>query len=162
MKKTKANLLQATLDLFNELGFVNVRLQHIADKADVSIGNLAYHFATKKHLLRGVYQDLVLRQAELLNELNIVPIFENIDRHWDNVFKIQKMYSFFYQDTLEVIRFDEHIKNQYRKHVLWEKDQLERLLSFNTSRGALIFNDEQDELKRKAELIWLTENSWFQ
>ena len=88
MKETRPNILNASLKLFNDNGFVNVRLQHIADEANVSIGNLAYHFANKKELLAHIYKNLVGKQSELLNELNIVPLFENLDRHWDNVFEI--------------------------------------------------------------------------
>ena len=160
MKETKRNILLAALDLFNKKGFVNVRLQHIADEANVSIGNLAYHYATKKDLLHGIYHDLVNKQTELLNDLNIVPLFENLDMHWDNVAEIQHKYTFFYLDTLEVIRFDDAIRSEYRNHIKWEKDQLTRLIEFNISRGAL--NPmERSEIFRKAEQMWLMENSWL-
>ena len=161
MKETKPNILSATLRLFNQSGFVNVRLQHIADEANVSIGNLAYHFATKKDLLFKIYEDLVKKQSELLNELNIVPLFENLDRHWDNVFSIQHEYAFFYLDTLEVIRYDETITKEYRNHIRWEKDQFYRLIQFNISRGALNAMDDES-LVRTADLLWLMENSWLQ
>ncbi|MEM8569057.1 MAG: TetR/AcrR family transcriptional regulator [Bacteroidota bacterium] len=161
MKETKNNILTATLKLFNEKGFVNVRLQHIADEANVSIGNLAYHYATKKELLANVYKNLVQKQTELLNELNIVPLFENLDRHWDNVFEIQAIYSFFYQDTLEIVRYDEFITREYRNHINWEKDQFCRLIEFNISRGA--FHPMVDtEIAKIAEYLWAMENSWLQ
>lgn len=162
MKETKHNILVAALSLFNEQGFVNVRLQHIADEANVSIGNLAYHFATKKDLLEKIYAGLVQKQIELLNELSIVPLFENLDRHWDHVFETQNMYAFFYYDTLEVLRFDHQIASNYRKHIEWEKDQYNRILSFNNSRGALEGLGNDNEIQQKAELIWLMENSWLQ
>lgn len=162
MKETKSNILAATLSLFNSNGFVNVRLQHIADEANMSIGNLAYHFATKKDLLTSIYKDLVQRQVELLNEMNIVPLFENLDRRWDNVFEIQCKYAFFYQDTLEILRFDSFICEKYREHIQWEKEQFERLIHFNTSRGAFVALETEDQARQKAELIWLMENSWLQ
>ena len=76
------------------------------------------------------------------------------------VFEMQHQYAFFYQDTLEVIRFDETIRDQYRNHIQWEKDQLCRLIEFNISRGALI-PIETTEIKKKADQLWLIENSWF-
>jgi len=160
LKATKQNIIQAALGLFNEKGFVNVRLQHIADEADVSIGNLAYHYATKKDILNAVYENLVDKQKELLNDLSIVPLFENLDRHWDTVFETQNTYSFFYQDTLEIIRFDESIRIKYRNHIRWEKDQYHRLLEFNIARGAL-GPMESTEVKDRSEHLWLMENSWF-
>ena len=41
MAKTKQKILLAALQLFNENGIANVRLQHITDEAFHSIGNLA-------------------------------------------------------------------------------------------------------------------------
>ncbi|MEQ9286560.1 MAG: TetR/AcrR family transcriptional regulator [Cyclobacteriaceae bacterium] len=162
MKQTKHHILEATLSLFNERGFVNVRLQHIADQANVSIGNLAYHYATKKDLLGNIYEQLVKKQVELLNELNIVPLFESLDRHWDNVFETQTEFAFFYQDTLEVLRFDDQIAKKYRKHIEWEQDQYQRVIQFNCARGAFEALANEEEVKQKSELIWLMENSWLQ
>ena len=51
MKDTKRRILDAALDLFNENGLVNVRLQHIADQAQMSVGNLAYHYANKEAIV---------------------------------------------------------------------------------------------------------------
>lgn len=161
MKKTKDNILEATLSLFNEQGFVNVRLQHIADRANISIGNLAYHFATKKDLLENIYAHLVQKHKELLDELSIVPLFESLDRHWDNVFETQTKFAFFYQDTLEILRFDEKIASKYRKQISWEKEQYKRIIQFNIARGAFEELGNDTELRQKSEMIWLMENSWL-
>lgn len=162
MKQTKQHILESALSLFNERGFVNVRLQHIADLANLSIGNLAYHFATKKALLDKIYEQLVEKQVELLNELSIVPLFESLDRHWDNVFETQTKFAFFYQDTLEILRFDDQIAKKYREHINWEKDQYQRIIQFNMSRGAFEVLGNEEEIRRKSDLIWLMENSWLQ
>jgi len=161
VKATKTNIIKAATFLFNRNGFANVRLQQIADEADVSIGNLAYHYATKKDILHKIYEDLVKRQIESLNELNLVPIFENLDRHWEHVFAMQEEYAFFYQDTLEVLRFDESIKEKYQKHIRWEKDQFVRLIEFNVARAAIKPMDSSEEINRKAEQLWLIESSWL-
>jgi len=44
LNKTKKKIIVAALKLFNQNGLVNVRLQHIADEAFISIGNMAYHY----------------------------------------------------------------------------------------------------------------------
>tara|TARA_B100000965_G_C19602304_1_gene763513 strand:+ start:246 stop:872 length:627 start_codon:yes stop_codon:yes gene_type:complete len=161
VKETKINIINAATSLFNKRGFANVRLQHIADEANISIGNLAYHFPTKKDILNTIYKELMKRQEESLNELNLVPLFENLDRHWDHVFEMQKEYAFFYQDTLEILRFSESIKEKYRKHIFWEKDQFVKLIQFNVSRGALSPFDSAVDIQQKAEQLWLIENSWL-
>lgn len=161
MRQTKTNIISSALSLFNTNGFVNVRLQHIADKSGVSVGNLAYHFATKRDILLKIYEEVVQQQRELLNDLNIVPLFEHLDTHWDRVFDIQYQYSFFYQDTLEIIRFDPRIAAEYRSHIDWGKDQYFNMLQFNIARG--VFEPQKSGvLKQRASQLWLMENTWLQ
>ena len=57
MKPTRQYILDKALTLFNEKGFVNVRLQHIADSAFVSVEHLAYHFKNKKILYHPYMKD---------------------------------------------------------------------------------------------------------
>lgn len=158
MKETKSNILNAALKLFNQNGFVNVRLQHIADEAFVSVGNLAYHFENKQELLLKLYERVVAGQIELLNELNIVPLFENLDRHWKNIYQLQSKYRFFYIDTLEILRSNEDIASKHQKHLEWETSQYGRILDFNISRGAFNSLYEEEDKVNMAELICMRVN----
>ena len=161
MKETKSNILKSALKLFNEKGYLNVRLQHIADEAFISVGNLAYHFENKQEILLGLYQQAHRLQKDLLHELNIVPLFEHLDRHWCNVFEVQQAYRFLYFDTLEVLRSNSSIQEQYQGHVAWEVSQLIQMLRFNLSRGALAGPGTPKELDQLAHLLWLCESSWY-
>jgi AcrR family transcriptional regulator len=162
VKKTKPNILSSSLALFNKHGYVNVRLQHIADEAFISIGNLAYHFENKGEILHGLYKEFVKLQKESLNDLNIVPLFENMDAYFENLFDLQTKYSFFYQDMLEIIRSDALIAQEYRKHIKWEKDQYLRMIDFNISRGAFYKLTAHSEINDIADMIWWMVNSWMQ
>ena len=55
MKTTKQYIKDHALKLFNQSGFVNVRLQHIADAAFISVGHLAYHFKNKDSIINELY-----------------------------------------------------------------------------------------------------------
>ena len=46
-KDVKEIIIKEALHLFNTNGFVNVRLQHIADAASISVGHMAYHYKNK-------------------------------------------------------------------------------------------------------------------
>ena len=65
MKHTKDSILGHSLKLFNRHGFVNVRLQHIADAGSISVGHLAYHFKNKEAIIEALY-DLLKKQQEVL------------------------------------------------------------------------------------------------
>lgn len=161
MKETKSNILKSALKLFNEKGYLNVRLQHIADEAFISVGNLAYHFENKQEILVTLYKEAHLLQKDLLHELNIVPLFEHLDRHWRNVFEVQQVYKFFYLDTLEILRSNRSIRATHQDHVAWEISQFIQMLKFNVSRGVFRGLSTEEELGQVAYLLWICESSWY-
>jgi AcrR family transcriptional regulator len=134
---TKEKILSAALKCFNADGMVNVRLQHIADEAGKSVGNLAYHFPNKQAIVLGLYKKLETEQIELLREFRIVPLFDNIDHLLEAVFQHQQTYRFFYLDTLEVTRAFPEVQAEYQKHIETEVQQWLQILEFNTSRGVM-------------------------
>ena len=90
MSKTKEKIQLAALQLFNTEGIVNVRLQHIADEAFISVGNLAYHYPNKEAIVQALYQMIVKKQEELLAEYRIVPLFDNINYLFLHTYHLQK------------------------------------------------------------------------
>lgn len=95
MKPTKQYILDKALTLFNEKGFVNVRLQHIADSAFVSVGHLAYHFKNKDDIILSLYERLKKKQELLLTQCRVLPLFEDIDFMLRSIFQLQQQYLFF-------------------------------------------------------------------
>jgi AcrR family transcriptional regulator len=157
----KENILSTSLYLFNRFGFVSVRLQHIADEVGMSIGNLAYHFKTKDEIIEKLYEELAQEQKQLLADLSMIPLFSNINRHVENTFLLQKKYSFFYTDSLELIRAYPSIKKKYREQIQWQTMQLEILLKFNIARGALIEPNQPDSLSLFANRYILFLENWM-
>ena len=160
-KSTKQKILEAALKLFNRDGIVNVRLQHIADEAFISVGNLAYHYPNKEAIVMGLYKGLTQKQKELLAEYRIVPLFNYFDHLIRRSFDLQQVYIFFYLDTLEVIRAYESIAEVHRSHLDWQVKQLRNMLDFNASRGALIEEPMEGIFDRLSDQLWMTIDLWM-
>ncbi|MFN8357281.1 MAG: TetR/AcrR family transcriptional regulator [Spirosomataceae bacterium] len=158
---TKQKISKAALFLFNRFGFVNVRLQHIADEANLSVGNLAYHFKTKDDILEHLYEQLVGEQQRLLANLRMIPLFVNLDEHLQHTFQIQQQYSFFFTDTLEILRAYPTIKRKHREHIYWQTIQIQLFLEFNVSRMALLPPQEPDTLALLANRYTMITDSWL-
>lgn len=133
----KEKILQGALQLFNDNGCVNVRLQHISDLTVISVGNIAYHFKNKEAIVSGIYDEMDIHLKDLLTEYRSTPIFIRIDRIWDTIWKIQQKYSFIYADIIEIQRaypaVFERIAASFEIMALWIED----ILRFNIARGAL-------------------------
>lgn len=139
---------------------MNVRLQHIADEAFLSVGNLAYHFKNKETIVEALFADLTKKQKELLSEYRVVPLFDNMDRLFSRSFNLQNEYDFFYLDTLEIKRAYPSIAKVHQQHVRWQIGQLKSMLEFNAARGALISEPRDGIFEKLAVQIWMTSDLW--
>lgn len=161
MSDTKTRILEAALDLFNTQGVVNVRLQHIADQAGISVGNLAYHFKHKERIVEALYQDLSGQLRQLMQEFRVVPLFELWDRQMRQTFRFQAAHRFFFLDTLEVLRAYPGIAQAHRAYLQWQQEQLCQSLVFNAARGALISPPTPDTYAQLAEHLRAAQDGWF-
>ena len=161
MKPTKQYILEHALKQFNQNGFVNVRLQHIADSAFVSVGHLAYHFKNKDTIVDTLYEELKQQQESLLAEFRVVPLFEDIQQQLIRLFNLQKKYLFFYLDTLEITRAYPEIKQKHAQHTAWKLQQIEFMFQFNISRGSFKLPAPEEQLKETAWLFHTAIDTWM-
>ena len=71
-ERTKERIVQAALELFREHGYEATTMRMVADKAEVSLGNAYYYFASKDLLLQVFYREVheahVEASAEVLQK----------------------------------------------------------------------------------------------
>lgn len=145
-KDTKHRILKAALSNFNKLGYFNVRLQHIADSANMSVGNMAYHFQHKVELFNILYKDWRKQLDFLLADIHLTPIFENFDTFLQQTFELQQHYRFLYIDQLELIRMSPEVKIGYQEYFQNQQDQLDILLSLYQARGVIDWKEQKSQL----------------
>lgn len=158
---TKQKILDSAVKLFNRDGLVNIRLQHIADDMNISVGNMTYHYRTKERIIEAIWEQLVRNQRDLMVEFRIVPLFEDIERQMHSTFQLQQAYIFFYLDTLEVMRAYPHIRDLHRQHIHWQVKQIEMMVHFNVSRGAFEIQNAENYVYQVAQQYWMTCDLWL-
>lgn len=161
MKHTRSYILERSLKLFNLNGFVNVRLQHIADALSISVGHLAYHFKNKDAIIESLYDQLKEQQEILLCDFRTAHLFEDINLQLQQIFQLQKRYLFFYLDTLEVLRAYPAIKEKHRQHIAWQLQQIEWMFEFNHFRGSFKEISKEGYNNKSAWLLLITMDSWM-
>ena len=140
---------------------MNVRLQHIADYCDISVGHLTYHFKHKDCIVEDLYDQLKQAQETSLYEFRFVYLFEDINRQLRHIFQCQKHYLFFYLDTLEVLRAYPSIKEKHRQHISWQIQQIEWMISYNVDRNTFKPPGRIQQYNQIAWLFWMTMDNWI-
>ena len=158
MKSTKRKIIQTAIDLFNQRGVGSVRVRDIAEAAEVSPGNLTYHFKTKKDIIHSVYRYMLKNLEEIKN---VFLKSSNIVTSARDYLKFQIQFRFFYRDILEIIHLYPEIKDSY-------KEQMNYLIRFN--RKALYVGVEMGFLEEEpseglydtlSRNSWAIQNSWL-
>jgi len=145
-KDTKQRILKAALSNFNELGYFNVRLQHIADTANMSVGNMAYHFQQKVELFNILYKEWRKQHDFLLGDIHLTPIFENFDTFLQQIYQLQQQYRFLYIDQLELVRMSPEVQSSYQEYFQNQQEQLDILLALYQARGVLDWKKQNPQL----------------
>ena len=162
-KNTKHRILQAALDKFNESGYFNVRLQHIADAASMSVGNMAYHIQHKVEMFDQLYENWKAKRDLVFADLHLAPIFENFNVYIQQTFELQQEFRFIYIDQLELVRMSEGVRSSYQDYFKKQEEQIEILLTLHEARGALRFREQELQLSalrlRRVIDNWMLQSS---
>jgi AcrR family transcriptional regulator len=101
---TKQKILDASLELFNENGISNVRLQQIADETGISVGNLAYHFNNKEAITESLIDNAITALQSLLRQYGKYPSLADLDFFFKEYYQLGNQYKFLIFDILEIKR----------------------------------------------------------
>ncbi len=136
MKKTREIILDTSLELFNSLGLSKVTLRTIANKMEISQGNLNYHFKKREDIIETLYFQLVQNVDSSMSSMKepkkpfqlLVSISQTI---MSNFFE----YRFFLLDFVQIMRENKKIRTHYTELTIL------RELQFLSLFNLLIEND---------------------
>jgi len=160
MNETKKKILTCSLQLFNERGISSISLRMIADKADISVGNLQYHFKKREDIVEALYFELVKK----IDAIIFIPTNDLLKSFLDvSVAMIHIMYEyhFFLLDFVTITRKNKKIKQHYallskrREHEFLTV--IEVFINNNVIRKEILKN-EYKNLYKRTEVI---SNYWF-
>lgn len=160
-KATKWKIIRSAIDLFNERGIKNVRVQDIAENAGISPGNLTYHFKTKKDLMPSIrrYMMKTLDEMAFGNRFFEKGI-EGMDVVQSYLEYLQK-FRFFYLDTLEIMREYPVIQETHRQQIDLEIQSIKNLIQYITKKDYLVPEPIEGLYDALANQIWMTLHFWL-
>lgn len=161
MSQTKDRIITAAIHLFNEQGFVNVRLQNIADQLRISVGNLAYHFKNKESIVARTYAQIGEEFKLILSSYRSSPDLRDLDHQLDAYYKFINCYRFYFIDILEIKRNHPHLHEERRELILKMRIQFEKRIEYNQSRGIITMEISKQQIAQLADNICTMITFWY-
>ena len=161
MAQTKERIITSAINLFNEQGFVNVRLQNIADDLNISVGNLAYHFKNKEAIVSKAYEKIGDELSSILSTYSVSAGLGDLDYQLEKYYQFIKKYPFYFIDILEVKRNHPHLHEE-RKEYIWKmRVQFEKRIEYNRTKGVVSENVSNPQIEKVADNMCTIVTFWY-
>lgn len=161
MKITKQKILTCAIRLFNDQGLVNVRLQHIADEAKISVGNLAYHYYSKQAIVQAIDEQLEDEITPILAIDQNFPSLIDFDNHLSSYYYLLKQFAFYFLDVLEIERAYPKIHFKRKEYIQLMIQQIRKWMLINVEKGILKKEKQQNQHEHTALTIWMIITFWL-
>ena len=134
---TKDKILIEARQLFYEEGIANVRLQQIADKTGISVGNLAYHYNTKEAIVTAVYEEVFAGLLQLLKGSLKQTDLSDFNSLFDVIFQFVTTNRFCFNNVWEISRNYPTIQAKWENLIGKILLQTQKRIDFHVNRKVL-------------------------
>ena len=159
-RDTKELILATSLDLFNQFGEPNVTTNHIADEADISPGNLYYHFRAKDDIVIELFKRFLVRFQPLIDiPENVLLSTEDLWFQLHMSFELKGEYRFLYRNLADLTARIPDLDRAMR--ALLKREHQAALNSLGGLEQAGVLNISMPEKALLAENLLLSLTYWI-
>ncbi|AXI80965.1 TetR/AcrR family transcriptional regulator [Peterkaempfera bronchialis] len=159
MAGTKDRILDGSLELFNSRGVQAVTTNHIADHLQMSPGNLYYHYRSKEHIIRSLFERIDTTARAVMAPLS-APVSP---QQWAEVFlhglDTVWRYRFFFANMVEIAGRDELLASRLRDLTAWILDWTTSAIDALIEQGSMRALPHDDR-RRLAEDVFIIIWNW--
>jgi AcrR family transcriptional regulator len=164
--KTKDRILIAATRLFNETSASEVSTNHIAEAADISPGNLYYHYRNKEAIIRDVLEQMIVAFDTVWILPHKRPVtLADLQQTVQQIFEIHWRFRFFYREQLALLRRDPQLANRHQQIQQQRLGQQTQFFKRFVADGVLQLppGDTLDDSVFLAHLTagWIITNHWL-
>lgn len=161
MKKTQKKIIITAIRLFNHKGVGNIRLQDIAKAAQISPGNLTYHYKTKKKLMEAVLHYMSAARLEMRSIYQPALEATNWIDLMKNYLHFQIKYRFFNRDILEIICLVPEAKTLFEQQIEYMVSFSKNSIYLAIGKGYMLPEPRAGHYDIFAKNLWAILHSWL-
>lgn len=146
-RNTRELILQTSLALFNKIGEPNVTTNHIADEADISPGNLYYHFHSKQDIILDLFKRFALQFDPIIDVPQ--PLALQAEDLWFQLhlsFELKGQYRFLYRNYADIASRIPDLDRAFRGLLRRERLAAAAMISSLEEQGAMNINEDEKDL----------------
>ncbi len=156
-RNTRELILSTSLGLFNQFGEPNVTTNQIADEADISPGNLYYHFRHKQDIVQALFSRFAEAFVPLVEiDANTPLDAESLWFRLHMMFEVKGDYRFIYHNLADISARMPDIEKALRALFMREKAGVSAILQSLNASGAMQTTHSQRSMLEDQLMLTLT------